>query len=215
MSDAAQTAQTAASEQQKPRDFDAFLSYAHSDRLVVAGIQKGLHRIGRRLGQLRALRVFRDNTRLTASSDLFASITEAIDRSRFFLLTLSPQAARSDWVNREVSYWLAHRGSQQLLLALAGGRLHWDAATERFDPQASDAAPPVLLEPGVLPAEPLFIDVSQDARGITGVRRFGRSSPRWRRRSTASPKTSWPAMICVSSGGFVDYAPRRSPRWWS
>ena len=41
MSDAAQTAQTAASEQEKPRDYDAFLSYTHRDRPVVAGIQKG------------------------------------------------------------------------------------------------------------------------------------------------------------------------------
>ena len=32
-----------------------------------------------------------------------------------------------------------------------------------FDPQKSDAAPPVLTEPGSLPAEPLFIDVSDDA----------------------------------------------------
>jgi hypothetical protein len=51
-------------------DYDAILSYTHSDRPVVSGIQKGLHHIGPRLGQLRALRVFRDDTDLTASPDL-------------------------------------------------------------------------------------------------------------------------------------------------
>src|SRR5215470_17407912 len=41
--------------------YDAFLSYYHQDGAVAAGIQKGLHRIGRRMGQLNALRVFRDS----------------------------------------------------------------------------------------------------------------------------------------------------------
>jgi hypothetical protein len=79
------------------------------------------------------------------------------------VVTLSPQAAASHWVNKEVSYWLEHRGRDQLLLVLADGQLQWDGASARFDPQASDAALPVLTEPGVLPAEPLFIDVSEDA----------------------------------------------------
>jgi hypothetical protein len=39
--------------------YDAFFSYNHQDGAVAAGIQKGLHRIGRRMGQLNALRVFR------------------------------------------------------------------------------------------------------------------------------------------------------------
>ena len=46
---------------------------------------------------------------------------------------------------------------------LAGGQLSWDESQERFDPQASDAAPPVLTEPDALPAEPFYIDVSADA----------------------------------------------------
>ena len=39
--------------------YDAFFSYNHRDGAVAAGIQKGLDRIGRRMGQLNALRVFR------------------------------------------------------------------------------------------------------------------------------------------------------------
>jgi WD40 repeat protein len=143
--------------------FDAFLSYTHTDRPVVSGMQNGLHRIGRRLGQLRALRVFRDDTDLTASPDLWGRIADAIDRSRFFIVTLSPNAAASHWVNKEIDYWLSRRGDGQLMLVLAGGRLRWDEATARFDPQESDAAPPVLTEIGSLPTEPLFIDVSADA----------------------------------------------------
>ena len=144
-------------------DYDAFLSYTHSDRPVVSGMQRGLHHIGRRLGQLRALRVFRDDTDLTASPDLWGRITNALDRSRFLIVTLSPRAAASEWVNKEIGYWLEHQGLEKLMLVVAAGQLHWDQAHECFDPQVSDAAPPVLSEPGSLPAEPLFIDVSGDA----------------------------------------------------
>ena len=71
MSEVTQAAEFPASGQVEPLDYDAFLSYTHRDRPVVSGIQKGLHRIGRRLGQLRALRVFRDDTDLAASPDLW------------------------------------------------------------------------------------------------------------------------------------------------
>ena len=132
-------------------------------RPVAAGIQKGLHRIGRRMGQLHALRVFRDTTDLAANPDLWGKVTDAMDRSRYLIVVLSPRAAASEWVNKEVAYWLEQRGPDQLLIVLAEGHLHWDEATGRFDPDRSDAALPVLTEPGVLAAEPLYVDVSADA----------------------------------------------------
>ena len=91
--------------------YDAFISYDHDDRAVAAGIQKGLHRIGRRFGQLRALRVFRDATDLTASPDLWGKVVDAMARSRYLIVVLSPQAVDSKWVNKEVAHWLQHRGS--------------------------------------------------------------------------------------------------------
>ncbi|MFE7720478.1 toll/interleukin-1 receptor domain-containing protein [Nocardia rhizosphaerihabitans] len=158
----------AASEQQSGgRDesliYDAFISYTHRDRPVAAGIQKGLHRIGRRMGQMHALRAFRDATDLTASPDLWGRVTEAMDRARFLIVVLSPRAAASIWVNKEVAHWLRGRGADRLLFVVADGHLIWDEATGRFDPHRSDAAPPVLTEPGVLPTEPLYVDVSEDA----------------------------------------------------
>src|SRR6478752_2748366 len=143
--------------------FDAFLSYSHRDRPVASGIQKGLHQIGRRVGQLRALRVFRDDTNLDASPDLWGRITGAMDDARFLVAVLSPLAAQSKWVNKEIGYWLAHREQSRLLLVVAAGTLQWDEAERRFDPSACDAAPPVLTEPGVLPAPPWLVDVSADA----------------------------------------------------
>jgi len=46
---------------------------------------------------------------------------------------------------------------------VAGGRLIWDEDTGRFDPEGSDAALPALTQPGALAAEPLYVDVSDDA----------------------------------------------------
>ncbi|MGH3969191.1 MAG: toll/interleukin-1 receptor domain-containing protein, partial [Mycobacterium sp.] len=163
MSDATQALQPPAATPVKPAEYDAFLSYTHADRPVAGGVQKGLHQIGRRLGQLRALRVFRDDTNLEVAPDLWGKITEAMDRARYLVVVLSPLAAQSFWVNKEVSYWLAHRGRDQLLLVLAGGQLVWDGGRQGFDPRTSNAALPVLCEPGVLPTDPFFIDVSADA----------------------------------------------------
>lgn len=56
--------------------YDAFISYSHNDLQVAAGIQRGLHRIGRRMGQLHALRVFRDKTDLSARPDLWGEVSE-------------------------------------------------------------------------------------------------------------------------------------------
>src|SRR3984893_4106985 len=163
MSDTMQAPQAPGWQAGPSSEYDAFLSYTHRDRAVAAGVQKGLHQIGRRLGQLRALRVFRDDTDLTVRPDLWGGIAEALDRSRFLVVVLSPQTAVSHWVNQEVGYWLERKGRQQLLLVLAGGRLQWDREHACFDPRLSDAAVPVLTEPGVLPEEPFFIDVSPDA----------------------------------------------------
>ena len=64
-------------------DADAFLSYSRHDQAVASGIQKGLHRIGRRAGRLHALRVFRDKTDLAASPNLWGKVT---DGSRYLIV---------------------------------------------------------------------------------------------------------------------------------
>ena len=143
--------------------YDAFISYDHDDRPIAHGIQRGLHRVGRRLGRPHALRVFRDSTDLSASPDLWGKVTEAMDRSRYMIAVLSPHAVASAWVDREVAYWLERRGPDQLMFVVAGGHLNWDIDKERFDAQLSDAALPVLTKPGALPTEPFYVDVTDDA----------------------------------------------------
>ena len=66
-------------------------SDSHRDEAVATGIQKGLHRIARRVGQLNALRVFRDTTELSANPKLVGQdrVTDAMDRSRYLIVVLS------------------------------------------------------------------------------------------------------------------------------
>jgi len=95
-----------------------------------------------------------------ANPVLWGKITEALDRSGFMIVVLSPRSAVSHWVKQELTYWLHHRGLAQLILGLAEGHLQWDAEESRFDPDVCDASPPVLTKPKVLSAELLCIDVS-------------------------------------------------------
>jgi hypothetical protein len=103
MAQLAQPVESRGPEPATPMAYDAFLSYAHRDKQVTTAIQKGLHGIGRRFGHLRALRVFRDDTNLEAAPDLWARITAALDSSRFMIVVLSPQAASSKWVDKELA----------------------------------------------------------------------------------------------------------------
>jgi hypothetical protein len=51
------------------------------------------------------MRVFRDKTTLAVTDALWPEIERALDGSEFFLLMASPDAARSEWVDREAAYW--------------------------------------------------------------------------------------------------------------
>lgn len=142
--------------------YDAFLSYSHHDRLLAQGLQRTLERIARPFGRRQALRVFRDDTDLTASPDLWGGVVQAMDQARYFVLVMSPFSAKSVWVNRELEHWLQTRGPGSVLLVLGQGAVRWHPAHLAFVPEWSDAAPPVLTQPGVLPREPAYLDVSHN-----------------------------------------------------
>lgn len=146
-----------------PIRYDAFISYSHENRPIAVGLQKALHRIGRSPGQLRALRVFRDDTDLSATPDLWGNIRSALEKSRFLIVILSPSAANSEWVDREVSHWLETRDVASVALVMAGGHVAWDPHETRFVPSMSSSLPPSLSQRGVFKAEPCYVDVSADA----------------------------------------------------
>jgi WD40 repeat protein len=138
--------------------FDAFLSYSHAaDGLLAPRLQSGLQAFAKPWWRRRALRVFRDEASLSANPHLWTSIAEALDGSEWFVLLLSPEAASSLWVDREVEHWLRRRDGGRILPIVTGGELVWDEVAGGLDPVRSTAAPPALL--GAFREEPRWVDL--------------------------------------------------------
>ncbi len=133
--------------------YDGFISYSHAaDDLLAPRLQAGLQRFAKPWWKRRALRIFRDESSLTANPHLWASITEAMDDSGWCILLLSPDAAESEWVNREVEYWLEHKDPDRIIPVLTDGDFVWaDGAI------VSDAAPRALER--AYSDEPRWVDL--------------------------------------------------------
>src|ERR1700686_5076449 len=102
--------------------YDAFISYSHAkDKPIAAALQSVVQKLGKPWYRRRALRVFRDDTSLSATPSLWPSIETALGQSRYFLLLASPEAAASKWVNKEVAHWLNHNGVETVLIGLTDG----------------------------------------------------------------------------------------------
>ncbi|MFE9750336.1 toll/interleukin-1 receptor domain-containing protein [Saccharothrix saharensis] len=139
--------------------YDAFISYSHArDRAIAVAVQRALHRLARPWYRPRALRVFRDETSLSASPHLWTSIEQALASSRFFLLMASPEAAASPWVRREIRYWQEHRDQSTFLVVVTSGEVVWSG--DDFDWERTTALPPQLG--GWFREEPLWIPLDQD-----------------------------------------------------
>ena len=120
--------------------YDGFISYSHAtDDLLAPRLQAGLQRFAKPWWKRRALRIFRDESSLSANPHLWSSITAALDRSDWFVLLLSPDAAHSEWVNKEVEYWLEHKDPDRIIPVLTEGDYRW-----REGQIVSNAAPAAL-----------------------------------------------------------------------
>jgi hypothetical protein len=140
--------------------YDGFISYRHSEKQtrIVSAIQEALHRFAKPFWKLRALRLYRDESNLSARPDLWGEIVEALDQSRYFLLVASPEAAESKWVKRETKHWLDRRGERNLIILLTDGQIAWDDARQQFNAAGSSAIPRPLLTH--FKTEPLYVDLS-------------------------------------------------------
>jgi WD40 repeat protein len=138
--------------------YDAFISYSHAaDGQLAPALQSTLQRYAKPWYRRRALRVFRDDTGLSANPHLWTSIVEALDGSRWFILLSSPDAARSEWVGREIAHWVEHKGADRILPVVTDGTWSWDDAAGDLD-RSSTAAHPALF--GVFDEEPRHVDLT-------------------------------------------------------
>ena len=138
--------------------YDAFVSYSHArDKPIAAALQSVIQRLGKPWYRRRALRVFRDDTSLSATPSLWPSIEQALGNSRFLILLASPEAATSPWVNKEISFWLDHKSADTLLIALTDSELAWDNTVGDFVLREDMPLPPVLT--GRFASEPKWVDL--------------------------------------------------------
>jgi tetratricopeptide (TPR) repeat protein len=139
--------------------YDAFVSYSHAkDKRIAAALQSVVQKLGKPWYRRRALRVFRDDTSLSATPHLWPTIEQALAQSRFLILLASPEAAASQWVDKEVAYWLEKKSADTLLIAVTSGALSWDDAANDFVRHDDTPLPPALK--GCFAAEPKWVDLT-------------------------------------------------------
>ena len=110
------------------RTYKAFISYRHLP--LEKSIAVKLHRriehyiIPRELrnnGVKKLGYVFRDQDELPISGSLSENIRQALDRSEFLIVICTPETEKSEWVLREISYFLEHHDRDHVLAVLADG----------------------------------------------------------------------------------------------
>jgi tetratricopeptide (TPR) repeat protein len=136
------------------RPFRAFVSYSHADAAFAAWLQRKLegYRLPRRLaGQVEPLPgqspgrigpVFRDRPDLSAAQDLSAAVREAIALSSALVVVASPDAARSQWVAREIDLFRELHPDAPVLVALVRG----DSADAVPEPLRAGGAHPLAAD---------------------------------------------------------------------
>jgi hypothetical protein len=155
--------------------YNAFISYSHeSDSRLASSLHRALLSFAKPWYKLRALRVFRDQTSMSANPALWPTIEAALGQSEWLLLFASPESANSRWVQKEVDWWLSHRSADRLLLLLSGGELTWDPAVNDFDWSRTTALP--ARRTGTFREEPLWVDV----RSLRRIESLSLNDPRFR-----------------------------------
>lgn len=137
--------------------FDAFISYSHAaDGRLAPAVQSGLQRLAKRVFQRRALRVFRDETGLSTNPHLWGSIEDALTSSDWFVLLASPEAAASQWVDREVATFLTTHPVDHLLVVVTSGDLRF-TSDGHVDTSVTTCLPSPLI--AALEDEPRWLDL--------------------------------------------------------
>lgn len=154
--------------------FDAFISYSRgASASLAAELQSAIERFAKPWYRLRAVRIFRDDSSMSASTTLWSNIERALIESEWFILLASPQAAASEWVTKELRWWLSHKSADRILIVLDEGRLTWDAAAGDFDWARTTAVGRVLAR--AFAEEPRWVELDWfEAEGS-----LGRQDPRW------------------------------------
>ena len=114
--------------------------------------------------------IFLDRAELPTSSDLAASVREALASSRYLIVICSPAAAKSRWVNEEIRYFKSLGGASRVLALIVAGQTGYTPKGN-----AADCMPPalryVVSEQGEITATPAAEPMAADIRPGADERR--------------------------------------------
>lgn len=109
--------------------YDAFISYRHTepDKTIAEKLHKMLEtykvpsKIAKKTGKKKINRVFRDKEELPTSSNLAASIEDALINSEYLIVICSPRTPESKWVLKEIETFSKLHGHDKILALLIEG----------------------------------------------------------------------------------------------
>ena len=109
--------------------YNAFISYKHGpvDNKVAAHIQAQLEhfhipaKIRKKTGKSRIQRIFRDKEELPITSNLSETIEDALRKSEYLIVICSPSTKESEWVKREIEFFLKTHTRDHILAVLSEG----------------------------------------------------------------------------------------------
>lgn len=109
--------------------YNAFISYKHApeDIRVAEAVQRGLEhfhipaKIQKKTGIKKIERIFRDKDELPITSDLTDTIASALNSSDYLIVICSTRTKESEWVKREIEYFLRSHTKKQIFTVLVDG----------------------------------------------------------------------------------------------
>lgn len=138
--------------------YNAFISYSHeADNKFAPALQYALQMFAKPWYKKRHLEIFRDESNLSVSPELWTNITKALDQSEYLVLLASPASEKSKWVNKEIEYWIKHKSVGTILIVLTEGIMEWDDMNNCFLNPANNALPPAM--DSIFKTEPFYIDL--------------------------------------------------------
>ena len=133
--------------------YDVFISYSSVDQPAAKALQRQLESLGRPFYRAQpVIKVFRDETAMSAHPSLLETITDALADSQYLLVLASPEAAGSKWVNLELDWWKGNRSASHVLLGYTAGEVAWDG-----DAMVSPLLPAAAK--GLFSSEPRWVDL--------------------------------------------------------
>jgi tetratricopeptide (TPR) repeat protein len=158
----------------------AFLSYSHQDSAIADWLHETLEEfkvpaqlVGRLTDQgpvpKKLAPIFRDRQELAAAADLNEEIEDAIEASRFLIILCSPAAAKSRWINEEISSFKRVHREDRILAAIVDGEPFASDIPGREDEECFPAALRFHFDSKGRPtkqrAEPVAADLREHADG--------------------------------------------------